>query len=596
MNFIKNAKINTRLFWGFGILIVLMVSLTVVGSNDVSRVNNMLTIINDVNSVKQRYAINFRGSVHDRAIALRDVTLLTDLDELDETLNEIEKLTEDYSVSAVAMDKLFRERDDITSDERAILARIKDIEAKTLPIIDSVLKARDAGEIDEATSMVVYEARPAFVTWLKIINEFIDLQEEKNKVVTDQARGVTESFQLQMTLLTLAAVVFGVLVAGWTIVSIRPLKNLTDSILQLSEGNLDVTIPDSKSGDEVGMITGATKVFQENAIAAEELRKQAELQEEQERERERERQEREATAKEERRLTKEREEEEARQQRRSAMLALADSFEGSVMKLVEEVALSAKEMEASANSMTSSVELSTSISSEVLQASNEANNSAQGVASAASELSSSVREIAQQTNQSSSGAGEAVNMTEMAGSDVTNLEQAAQKIGDVIKLINDIAEQTNLLALNATIEAARAGDAGKGFAVVASEVKSLANQTATATQEISTQVSEMQNATGKAVKAIGQIQSKIRGIGDTAISIASAVEEQDASTQEIARNINEVSAVTSNVTEKISEVRMSAEDTGNSAQMVLQAAQSLSVKSEEVRENVQNFLSSIRSE
>ncbi|MCK0071066.1 methyl-accepting chemotaxis protein [Kordiimonas laminariae] len=596
MNFIKNAKINTRLFWGFGILIVLMVSLTVVGSNDVSRVNNMLTIINDVNSVKQRYAINFRGSVHDRAIALRDVTLLTDLDELNETLNEIEKLTEDYSVSAVAMDRLFRERDDITSDERAILARIKDIEEKTLPIIDSVLKARDAGEIDEANSMVVYEARPAFVTWLQIINEFIDLQEEKNKVVTDQARGVTESFQLQMTLLTLAAVVFGVLVAGWTIVSIRPLKNLTDSILQLSEGNLDVTIPDSKSGDEVGMITGATKVFQENAIAAEKLRKQAELQEEQERERERERQDREATAKEERRLTKEREEEEARQQRRSAMLALADSFEGSVMKLVEEVALSAKEMEASANSMTSSVELSTSISSEVLQASNEANNSAQGVASAASELSSSVREITQQTNQSSSGAGEAVNMTEMAGSDVTNLEQAAQKIGDVIKLINDIAEQTNLLALNATIEAARAGDAGKGFAVVASEVKSLANQTATATQEISTQVSEMQNATGKAVKAIGQIQSKIRGIGDTAISIASAVEEQDASTQEIARNINEVSAVTSNVTEKISEVRMSAEDTGNSAQMVLQAAQSLSVKSEEVRENVQNFLSSIRSE
>ncbi len=596
MDFIKNATINTRLFIGFGVVLSLLLLLTIIGINEVSKVNRMLTIINDVNSVKQRYAINFRGSVHDRAIALRDMTLLTDIDEIDDTLKEIDRLTKDYTVSATAMDQLFQSRMDITSEERRILTSIKEIEAVTLPLIKSVLDARELGEIDEATKTVVYEARPAFVTWLARINQFIDLQESKNKMVTAEARSVTANFQLQMLLFTGLAIVFGVLVAAWTIMSIRPLRTLTDSILKLADGDLDADIPSNTSKDEIGVITGATRVFRDNAVKAKELQEEAANREALEREQEEERTRLAAEEEQNRVQAQQQADENARQQRRAAMLELADTFEASVLKLVEDVASSAREMENSAQGMTSTVVATIDNSGRVADAASSASVNAQMVASAAQELSSSVREITVQTNQSSSAAGEAVSITEKAGNDIADLEGAAQKIGDVVNLISDIAEQTNLLALNATIEAARAGDAGKGFAVVASEVKSLANQTATATQEISEQVSGMQSATSTAVSAMDDIKNKIRAIGDTAFSIAAAVEEQDASTQEIARNIDEVSSGTSDVTNNISVVSNGAEETGNTAKNVLEAAQQLSVKSEEVRASVLEFLNTVRSE
>jgi len=216
------------------------------------------------------------------------------------------------------------------------------------------------------------------------------------------------------------------------------------------------------------------------------------------------------------------------------------------------------------------------------------------VASAAEELSASVREITGQTTLSSAAARDAVTRTEAASADISELVDAAAKIGEVVKLINDIAEQTNLLALNATIEAARAGDAGRGFAVVASEVKSLANQTARATQEISEQVGGMQQATNTAVGAMDQIKSIISDIEATSVSIASAVEEQDASTQEIARNVSEVSNGTEEVTSNIHLVNEGATSTGKAATEVLSAAQILTQQSVELRKQVEGFLKNVR--
>jgi methyl-accepting chemotaxis protein len=177
---------------------------------------------------------------------------------------------------------------------------------------------------------------------------------------------------------------------------------------------------------------------------------------------------------------------------------------------------------------------------------------------------------------------------------VQGLSAAAQKIGDVVKLISDIASQTNLLALNATIEAARAGDAGKGFAVVASEVKSLANQTAKATEEISAQVASMQGATNDAVQAIHSIGGTIGTINEIATTIASAVEEQGAATQEIARNVQEAAQGTGQVSSNIVGVNQAASETGAASSQVLASAEELGKQAETLRADVDQFLANIR--
>ena len=261
-----------------------------------------------------------------------------------------------------------------------------------------------------------------------------------------------------------------------------------------------------------------------------------------------------------------------------------------VNEVVEIVASSAQEMESSALAMSSTSEQTSRQSAAVASAAEQATSNVQTAATAAEELSTSIKEISAQVQESTEVAGRAVSQAESTNETVQGLAESAQKVGEVVKLINDIASQTNLLALNATIEAARAGDAGKGFAVVASEVKSLANQTAKATEEIAAQINDIQAATGEAVKAIDGIGKTITGVNEIATGIASAVEEQAAATQEIARNVTEAATGTQEVTTNIGSVQEAATETGSASSQVLEAAKELAGRANELREEVDKFV------
>jgi len=286
--------------------------------------------------------------------------------------------------------------------------------------------------------------------------------------------------------------------------------------------------------------------------------------------------------------------EKADAERKEAMSRLADEFEAAVGKIVDTVSTTSSELEAAAVTMSKTAETTQELSAAVASASEESSTNVESVASATDEMAASVNEISRQVQESSKIATEAVTQAQRTDARISQLSQAAGRIGDVIKLITAIAEQTNLLALNATIEAARAGEAGKGFAVVAQEVKQLASQTAKATDEIRSQIAGMQTATQESVGAIKEIGETIERISQIATTVAAAVEEQGASTHEIARNVQQAAQGTAQVTGNITEVTRGAAETGSASAQVLTSARSLASESTHLKMEVAKFLATVR--
>ncbi|PWC54509.1 globin-coupled sensor protein [Azospirillum sp. TSO22-1] len=284
-----------------------------------------------------------------------------------------------------------------------------------------------------------------------------------------------------------------------------------------------------------------------------------------------------------------------RESKRKILNQLADTFEGSVKAIVGNTVAASNEMEDNAQRMSRIAGETSRQSTQVASAAEQASANVQTVASASEELTSSIAEISRHVAQSSQIARAAVDEAERTNGTVNGLIEAAQKIGEVVQLINNIASQTNLLALNATIEAARAGEMGKGFAVVASEVKNLANQTAKATEDISTQIAGMQDAARNSADAIKGVGNTITRINEIVTTVAAAVEEQAAATQEIARNVQEAATGTQSVTQTIGEVTKGSTETGGIAGHVLGAARDLHKQADSLSQGVDSFLQRIRS-
>jgi methyl-accepting chemotaxis protein len=276
------------------------------------------------------------------------------------------------------------------------------------------------------------------------------------------------------------------------------------------------------------------------------------------------------------------------------LAAAAQGFGATMDQVAQTLGAAATELEGDSEAMAAAAEETSRQSTAVAAASEEATTNVQTVASAAEELSASIAEISRQVARSTASTTRAVSDAQQTDVQIKGLAEAAQRIGDVVKLINDIAGQTNLLALNATIEAARAGEAGKGFAVVASEVKSLANQTAKATEEISSKIAEMQAATTQSVQAVQTIGQTIGEINEVSATIASAVEEQGAATQEIARNVQQAAAGTAEVSANVSGISQAAADTGQVATRVNGASQKIGKEVGTLRTEVEKFLATMK--
>jgi methyl-accepting chemotaxis protein len=425
-----------------------------------------------------------------------------------------------------------------------------------------------AKEIDDAefADLSLEEARKLSVGLDSGVKQLVETVQTSTEAATQSAHNLTTFAILVMIAMGSAAFV-GSLLFVWLYVGrniLRRIGNLQSVMQRLAEGDLDAEVMASKTRDEVAEMAKSLEVFRESMVQSRTLSA------EQDKDRS------------------------AKAERTARMEGRIANFEETVRAALDTLMSSAATMQTTAQAMTNSADRSSALASAVAAAAEETSVNVQTVSSGTEELSSSIAEISRQVASSTAVATKAVSEASATDSTMQGLADSAARISTVVDLIQTIASQTNLLALNATIEAARAGESGRGFAVVASEVKSLADQTAKATDEIRSQIATMQDVTTNAVGAIRHIGETIAEINEVTTAIAAAVEQQGAATREIARNIQQAASGTTEVSSNIVGVSQASSEAGSSAANVLTASGALRNEAESLRQEIDTFLSEMR--
>jgi methyl-accepting chemotaxis protein len=488
MNF-SGFTIGKRLAIGFGSVLVLMVVLAGLAIQRVGQIDGILTRINDVNSVKQRYAINFRGSVHDRAIALRDVVLAASPEATKAHVELIGKLDANYQKSAGPLDALFADSKDLLPEEKESLAAIKEVERRTQPLITQVIALRQADNLPEAAALLDKQAAPAFVEWLASVNRLIDLEEKLNNVAAREARGLTGSFLAWM--LALLAVATGVgAIAAWAISRglLRQLGGQPDYAATIAGaiagGDLSVSI--ATDADDRSSLLFAMKGMRDSLVSIV-------------------------------------------SQVRAGTLTIASAS--------AEITAGNQDLSGRSERQAGTLEETASSMEELTGTVRQnADNARQ-----ANALSESASKVAQR-----GGAVVAQVVETMA-----SINASSKQIAEIIGVIDGIAFQTNILALNAAVEAARAGEQGRGFAVVAGEVRNLAQRSAAAAREIKGLISDSVAKVDDGAKLVDEagstmeeIVTSVKRVTDIMGEISLASQEQSAGIEQVNRAIGQMDETT----------------------------------------------------
>ncbi|WP_051330026.1 methyl-accepting chemotaxis protein [Niveispirillum irakense] len=461
-----------------------------------------------------------------------------------------------------------------TADEqqRAMLDRILGRIANYQQEVDeTVATAGKAGTVVVAQAQrdiysAVQQSEKVLKPLTDDVQQYLEYTDRKGDQLSRYAEDTSASAKLTMLLVAIIGVAVGIAI-GMLVARLgitKPLDAIVACLRRLAEGDNKVEVFGTHRKDEIGSIAATMLVFKENALERERLEAQ------------------------------QRQEQIAKEERATRMEGMVHRFDADMAETLQVLTSSATELEATAQSLSASSEQVSQQSGVVASATGQAAANVQTVAAATEEMTSSIQEVARQMTEARNVARVASDEAEQAQQRIHGLNEAGQRINDVIALIESIAGQTNLLALNATIEAARAGEAGKGFAVVASEVKALANQTARATDDIRSQIGLMRDSIEDTVAVIGRISKVIYQLNEVSASVASTVEEQTAATSEISRNAAEAATGTQEVSRTITGVQGAAESSAAGSVQVLSSSRELARRASLLRQSVETFITGVK--